>query len=97
MRVFCRSDLLQCLQDASFRLLEEFHYGVPRFGIVTMLGENWALPMVARRTRRSPQKWLRDQIKALVPGRARRATESANAAPSPKDNAATKKRSNAML
>ena len=49
MRVYARSDLLQCLKDASFKILEEFPYGVPSFGIVTMMEENWALPMVARK------------------------------------------------
>ena len=47
MRVYARSDLLQCLKDASFKTLETFSYGVPSFGIVTMMGENWSLPMVA--------------------------------------------------
>ena len=49
MRAYARSDLLQCLKDASFKTLETFSYEVPRFGIVTMMGENWSLPMVARK------------------------------------------------
>ncbi len=40
MRVYARSHLLQCLKDASFKILEEFPYGAPSFGIVTMLRKN---------------------------------------------------------
>lgn len=62
MRSYCRKHLLECLKDSSFEILEEFPYGVPSFGIVTKMHENWALPIVARKIRRSPQKWLYDLL-----------------------------------
>ncbi len=49
---------MQWLQDASFEVLEEFAYGVPSLGIVTPLGENWGLPIVARKVPRNLWKRL---------------------------------------
>ena len=66
MRVYARSNMMQFLQDASFEVLEEFAYGVPSFGIVTTLGENWGLPIVARKVRRSLRKRLVRSIKSKL-------------------------------
>jgi hypothetical protein len=52
MRVFSRDGMFQCLEETAFEVLEEFAYGVPRYGIVTLMRENWALPVVARKRRR---------------------------------------------
>ena len=58
MRVYARSDLKRCLRDASFEVLEEFAYEEPSFGIVTTLGENWGLPIAARKVPRNLRKRL---------------------------------------
>ncbi len=66
MRVYARGDMMQWLQDASFEVLEDFAYGVASFGIVTTLGENWGLPIVARKVPRSLWKRLVRSIESKL-------------------------------
>lgn len=55
MRVFCRNHLLECFRSSSFEILEEFAYGIPQFGILTNLQENWSLPIAARKRTGLPE------------------------------------------
>jgi hypothetical protein len=58
MRMLSHRDLWTLLEDTSFEVLEVFRYGVPEFGLLTTLGESWALPLVARKRRRGLLDWL---------------------------------------
>ena len=62
MRIIARNDMMKYLEETSFEVLEEFEYGVPEYGIVSMTGENWGYPVAARKVSKSALKrqagWL---------------------------------------